>query len=142
MTNTERVRAALRKRQDDMAKREEGIAPAKPKPPAKPSKPAPKPPVPKTEKPKQKPAKPPAEGGNVSTPDPKPPRDPDKYRLPDGSSVAATYSAAEKKWTVVLTIPGAGEFRESLSGLFHSLHKADRQYRRFLKAQAPTEGKT
>ena len=141
MTNTERVRAALRKRQDEQAKREQGIAPAKPPAPARPTKPVPKPAAPKSEKPKQKPAKP---------PEPKPPRDPDKYRLPHGSEYRTIYDATKKQWVATLQIPrqedewGVGDFitfTETRSGVFHALHQLDRQYRRHLKAQAPKEGK-
>lgn len=166
MTNTERVRAALRKRQDDMAKKE--VAAEKPAPPPAKAKKPPKVVLPPKithkvsgggpmtiiqhqtgtigdnlpdVKPKQKQVKLPAEGGSVSTPDPKPPRDPDKNRLPDRARFVTDYAAADKKWTATLTIPGCPVFTETRSGVFQCMHQLDKQYRRHLKAQAPTEGK-
>jgi hypothetical protein len=61
-----------------------------------------------------------------------------KERLPDGSTVAATYHAETQTWkaTLTVTLKGeSGQFEGEAGGLFTLLHKLDDQYRVWLKSR-------
>jgi hypothetical protein len=66
---------------------------------------------------------------------PKPKRDPDAGRLPDGAEFTAKYDAKAKRWTGKLTI-GDAVFDSSASGVFRLMINLDAAYRASLGATA------
>ena len=59
---------------------------------------------------------------------PKPNRDPDAGRLPDGAEFTAKYDAKAKRWTGKLKI-GDAVFDSSASGVFRPMINLDASYR-------------